>query len=86
MQPTDGPPTKLPRPERAARSEVQRDRLCGAKLDGSFEPSRRLVDRVANMVADSSFRYLAPCECTSRKQELQQVRTDETFMSIDAGT
>eukprot|EP00971_Amphidinium_carterae_P135954 2693944-Amphidinium_carterae.1 len=85
MQPTDGPPTKLPLPERAARSEAQRDRLYGAKLEGSFEPSRSLIDKVANMVSDSSLRYLAPCECTSRKQELQQVRTDKTFMSVDVG-
>eukprot|EP00971_Amphidinium_carterae_P240331 4771311-Amphidinium_carterae.1 len=51
---------QVPLPERHERTTDQWERLRGVRLQGSKEPSRPLVDMVAQMRQNSSFRYIDP--------------------------
>lgn len=74
---------KLPLPEREVRRASQQARLAGVLIEGALEPSHGLIDLVFSMKDDELVRYIDPCNCTCRVQELSGVKR-EHFVRFDA--
>ena len=70
---------RLPAAERVARAKDQRGRLTGAVWGPETEPSDQSVDRFVQMVEDNVVIYLKPELCTSRSQEILQVKQTKNF-------
>ena len=75
----DQPVRKLAIPERAARHESQKTRLPGIRLEGEYECSHLLIDKVQNQYDTNEVRYIPPEECVKRDQEVLGKKVDETL-------
>ena len=84
-RPSESQPRKLPHPERGARSDDQKKRLRGMTIEGVYEPSHSLIDAVAQMKDDDCLRYLELSACTSRPQELQNIKKDPVMKLSASG-
>ena len=78
----DAPARKLPAPERAARHQAQKDRLVGLVWTLHLKPSYALLDRVQAQVEENVPAYVEPELCTSRHQELANIKK-ESAAKID---
>ena len=76
---SDNVTKKLPTSERVARAQEQKKRLSGVIWGPDTEPSDQLVDRFVQMAEDNVAVYVKPELCTSRSQELLQVKQAKNF-------
>ena len=76
---SDNVTKKLPTSERVARSQDQKKRLSGVIWGPDTEPSDQLVDRFVQMSEDNVAGYVKPELCTSRSQEVLQVKQAKNF-------
>ena len=70
---------KLPTSERVARAQEQKKRLSGVIWGPDTEPSDQLVDRFVQMAEENVVTYVKPELCTSRSQEILQVKQAKSF-------
>ena len=76
---SDNVTKKLPTSERVARLQDQKKRLSGVIWGPDTEPSDQLVDRFVQMSEDNVAVYVKPELCTSRSQEVLQVKQAKNF-------
>eukprot|EP00435_Cladocopium_sp_Y103_P052082 s1454_g16.t1 len=69
-------PRKLPPPEIAQRMELLQPRVGPLVIGNALEPSHHLVNAVVQCVEDGRVRYLEWACCTSRSQEVNNVKED----------
>eukprot|EP00971_Amphidinium_carterae_P145615 2886032-Amphidinium_carterae.1 len=65
--------------DRAARGNLQRDRLKGLQVQGYLEPSHALVDEACQMYSDNQLSYIEWALCTRRNQEVLHERKDKSM-------
>ena len=76
-------PRRIPVPEKAERLDSQRKRLTHLEITPELEPSYALIDEVAQMIDDGILKHITVDKCTSRKQEMSQIRK-EPAIKIDS--
>lgn len=69
-------PRKLPPPEIAQRVEILQTRVSPILIENSLEPSHHLINAVVQCVEDGRVRYIEWAKCTSRTQEVNNVKVD----------
>ena len=69
-------PRKLPPPEIAQRIEALQTRVSPLVIQNVLEPSHQLINAVVQTVEDGRVRYIEWTKCTSRAQEVNNVRED----------
>ena len=69
-------PRKLPAPEIAQRLELLQLRINPLKIANVLEPSHQLINSVVQCVEDGRVRYVEWSKCTSRTQEVNNVKED----------
>ena len=69
-------PRKLPPPEIAQRIEALQTRVSPLIIQNVLEPSHQLINAVVQTVEDGRIRYIEWTKCTSRAQEVNNVRED----------
>ena len=77
---------KLPTAERVSRAKDQKARLSGIVWGPDTEPSDQLVDRFVQMAAENVVVYVKPEMCTSRSQEIMQVKQSKNFTIASDGS
>ena len=77
---------KLPPAEREARQKEQEKRLAGVMFTPETIPSHHLVDLCVEMAETGILSYLNPESCTSRAQEMQQIKKDTRLQLTTDGT
>ena len=77
----DNPVTMNPS-EREARRKVLTERISGFEVTGASDPSFRLIDRCATILARGEVKYISWDKCTERGQELVDV-PDVRALRID---
>ena len=84
----DTPARKLSQPERSDRLERQQARLTGVRIQGVYEPSDRLIDRLVQMYEDNRLSYIELQACTSKEFEVKHssAKEDKTFMVDSSGS
>ena len=84
----DTPARKLSQPERSDRLERQQARLTGVRIQGVYEPSDRLIDRLVQMYEDNRLSYIELQACTFKEFEVKHSSTkeDKTFMVDSSGS
>ena len=87
--PEDSKPRKLPPAELADRiGNLQRD-IDPLKIEGSLEPSHAFINAVAQVVEDQRLRYIEWSRCTTRSQEVNNMKEDhalKVWQPDDKGT
>eukprot|EP00971_Amphidinium_carterae_P093396 1848080-Amphidinium_carterae.1 len=68
---------KMPRAERESRMAEARKRLGDVYTTGLFEPSLHLISALYTMKERAEWAHLPLSMCTSRRQELSGVKTDD---------
>ena len=76
---SDNVTKKLPTAERVSRAQEQKKRLSGIIWGPATEPSDQLVDRFVQMAEDNAVTCVKPEPCTSRSQEILQVKQAKNF-------
>ena len=69
-------PRKLPPPEIAQRIEALQVRVSPLIIQNVLEPSHQLINAIVQCVEDGRIRYIEWTKCTSRSQEVNNVRED----------
>mmetsp|Transcript_56011 Transcript_56011/g.91199 ORF Transcript_56011/g.91199 Transcript_56011/m.91199 type:complete len:408 (+) Transcript_56011:59-1282(+) len=69
-------PRKLPAPEIAQRLELLQQRINPLKIANVLEPSHQLINAIVQCVEDGRIRYIEWSKCTSRTQEVNNVKED----------
>ena len=69
-------PRKLPPPEIAQRLEALQTRVRPLVIANVLEPSHHLINALVQCVEDGRIRYVEWNKCTSRSQEVNNVRED----------
>lgn len=69
-------PRKLPPPEIAQRLELLQARISPLIIADALEPSHHLINAVVQCVEDGRVRYIEWSKCTSRTQEVNNVKED----------
>ena len=69
-------PRKLPAPEIAQRLELLQARVGPLQLANVLEPSHQLINALVQCVEDGRLRYIDWSRCTSRTQEVNNVKED----------
>jgi hypothetical protein len=77
-------PRRIPMPEKAARLAEQRRRLTHLEITPDLEPSHSLIDYISQMVEDGVLCHISLDRCTSRRQEMSQIKR-EPAISIERG-
>ena len=77
---------KLPPAEREARQKEQERRLVGVMFAPETVPSHTLVDVCVEMAESGILTYIKPESCTSRAQEMQQIKKDTRLQLEQDGT
>ena len=70
-------PRKLPPPEIAQRMELLQQRIRPILIADALEPSHHLINAVVQCVEDGRVRYIEWTKCTSRTQEVNNVKEDQ---------
>ena len=71
----DTPARKLSQPERSDRLERQQARLTGVRIQGVYEPSDRLIDRLVQMYEDNRLSYIELQACALKEFEVKHSST-----------
>lgn len=69
-------PRKLPAPEIAQRLEMLQARINPITIANVLEPSHQLINAMVQCVEDGRVRYIEWARCTSRTQEVNNVKED----------
>ena len=69
-------PRKLPAPEIAQRLELLQERVRPLIIANVLEPSHQLINALVQCVEDGRVRYVEWSRCTSRTQEVNNVKED----------
>ena len=69
-------PRKLPPPEIAQRLEALQTRVRPLVIQNVLEPSHQLINSMVQCVEDGRVRYIEWAKCTSRAQEVNNIRED----------
>ena len=69
-------PRKLPPPEIAQRLDLLQARIQPLKIANVLEPSHQLINAIVQCVEDGRVRYVEWSKCTSRTQEVNNVKED----------
>ena len=69
-------PRKLPAPEIAQRLELLQERRRPLIIANVLEPSHQLINALVQCVEDGRVRYVEWARCTSRTQEVNNVKED----------
>ena len=69
-------PRKLPPPEIAQRLEMLQGRVAPLVIANVLEPSHHLINSMVQCVEDGRVRYIEWAKCTSRTQEVNNVKED----------
>ena len=69
-------PRKLPAPEIAQRLELLQERVRPLIIANVLEPSHQLINALVQRVEDGRVRYVEWSRCTSRTQEVNNVKED----------
>eukprot|EP00435_Cladocopium_sp_Y103_P067316 s126_g29.t2 len=69
-------PRKLPAPEIAQRLELLQQRINPLIIANVLEPSHQLINSLVQCVEDGRVRYIEWSRCTSRTQEVNNVKED----------
>ena len=69
-------PRKLPPPEIAQRLDLLQARIHPLKIANVLEPSHQLINAIVQCVEDGRVRYVEWSKCTSRTQEVNNVKED----------
>ena len=69
-------PRKLPAPEIAQRIEMLQARIAPLTISNFLEPSHHLINAMVQCVEDGRVRYIEWAKCTSRTQEVNNVKED----------
>ena len=69
-------PRKLPPPEIAQRLEALQTRVTPLVIANVLEPSHQLINALVQCVEDGRIRYVEWNKCTSRSQEVNNVKED----------
>ena len=69
-------PRKLPAPEIAQRIEMLQARISPLIIANFLEPSHHLINAMVQCVEDGRVRYIEWAKCTSRTQEVNNVKED----------
>ena len=70
-------PRKLPAPEIAQRIEILQARIAPLIVANFLEPSHHLINSMVQCVEDGRVRYIEWARCTSRTQEVNNVKEDQ---------
>eukprot|EP00435_Cladocopium_sp_Y103_P061595 s739_g23.t1 len=70
-------PRKLPAPEIAQRVEMLQQRISPLVIANVMEPSHQLINAMVQCVEDGRVRYIEWSKCTSRTQEVNNVKDDQ---------
>ena len=81
-----GSSRKLPPAEREARQKEQERRLVEVMFAPETVPSHALVDVCVEMAESGILTYIKPEACTSRAQEMQQIKKDTRLQLEHDGT
>ena len=69
-------PRKLPAPEIAQRIELLQARIEPLRVANFLEPSHQLINAIVQCVEDGRVRYIEWAKCTSRTQEVNNIKED----------
>lgn len=69
-------PRKLPAPEISQRLELLQQRINPIRIANVLEPSHQLINSMVQCVEDGRVRYIEWSKCTSRTQEVNNVKED----------
>ena len=69
-------PRKLPPPEISQRLELLQERINPLRIANVLEPSHQLINSIVQCVEDGRVRYIEWSKCTSRTQEVNNVKED----------
>ena len=69
-------PRKLPPPEIAQRMDALQTRVSPLVIQNVLEPSHQLINALVQCVEDGRIRYIEWAKCTSRSQEVNNVKED----------
>ena len=74
-------PRKLPPQEISERLEALQKKVNPLKLQNALEPSHSLINHVAQFVEEGRLRYLEWSRCTTRNQEVNNLKEDQ-FLKV----
>ena len=81
--PTGEPSRRLSTQERASRLQALQTKLGSFRISGQCEPSHQLVDAFSAMLADQSIRHVPLNRCSTREQEVANVKRDEHLLKLE---
>ena len=81
--PTGEPSRRLSTQERSSRLQALQTKLGSFKISGQYEPSHQLVDAFSAMLADQSIRHVPLNRCSTREQEIANVKRDEHLLKLE---
>ena len=70
-------PRKLPPQEISERLEALQKKVVPLKLENALEPSHSLINHVAQFVEEGRLKYLEWSRCTTRNQEVNNLKEDQ---------
>ena len=76
-QTEDGPARKLSQPERAERLQKQQSRITGLQIQGVYEPSDRMIDKLVQMYENDRLQYVELKTCASKEFEVRHASAKE---------
>eukprot|EP00435_Cladocopium_sp_Y103_P001953 s3084_g1.t1 len=74
-------PRKLPPQEISERLEALQKKVTPLRLENALEPSHSLINHVAQFVEEGRLRYLEWSKCTTRTQEVNNLKEDQ-FLKV----
>ena len=85
-EPSEGvSPKKVGLAERNARMDQLRTQLSGISLTGQLEPSHALLDMTVQQWENRCLKYIGPEKCHSREEEVQNLKSLTTSLSLEGG-
>ena len=81
----DTAPRKMPLAERTARAAQQKAKWPGISMSGEYEPRNALIDLVNDMREQNILQYIEPYKCTTRDDEVLNVKTEKQVKLGDLG-
>ena len=81
--PTGESSRRLSTQERSSRLQALQAKLGSFRISGQYEPSHQLVDAFSAMLADQSIRHVPLNRCSTREQEVANVKRDEHLLKLE---
>ena len=81
--PSSEPSRRLSAQERSSRLQALQSKLGAFRISGQYEPSHQLVDQFSTMLSDQSIRHVPLNRCSSREQEVSNLKHDEHLFSLE---